>query len=331
MLLSLFLAAMIFPPSPDDAAIADAQQRFRTAIAAPAQPEAKLVAGADADPCVTSYSTIYWDRPPAILSRIDWHRADYARYQQGNPDSVVASLENRIEIAHGADIAFLQPAPAQVQPILAAAADLIRLCHGVAPLGPPLPVGEIDRPVGPFPSGAIGERRKLSPIVPGSGGHRCVFSAVPELEFDYPGARAISASWTARPRVLVFDTNALSISINPQGPAVSGWRDLGVMVSFTVASAAHHYHPIASARILVDGRAVPIALRARSPDWSDYYVGVMPLDDADNGPLVAALAAGKIAELRLYDAEGVWIGRWDYDVRTLRDVPASLAIAQWRC
>ncbi len=193
-----------------------------------------------------------------------------------------------------------------------------------------------------MPGGAIGVRNRLGPLVPGTHGHRCVFTAVPEVVLEYDRAPANFARYEANPRILVFDINALEVDVyrqaqTPAGDAEHVWRTLGASLYFNVASGAYQRLRIASAKAFVNSRSLDVALDvvqgadSLDPALLDHYVSVHPHDRSDDAVAIAAIARGSVAEIRLYDAQGNWVGRWDYDVRTLHDMPAALAASDWSC
>ncbi len=194
----------------------------------------------------------------------------------------------------------------------------------------------------------VGERFKVTdrPYAP----PHCRFRAVPEMTIPIPekaggyvgpmySATAHetdpAAFLPARDGTFFFYPKRV-----PDGDAVPGdWRGLYQgSLAFWIKGDEFRKDQVTAAELAIDGRKIDVDWLINQNDTSSARFGsstggndvrLEPRSRTDTR-IVAELAAGKMATIRLYAAEQL-LGERSFDVSTLRLVPDALAAANWAC
>jgi hypothetical protein len=244
----------------NNAAIADAQRRFRASIEQSTTLGNRFVTGRNDEPCVTKFATMQAGKTEEQVIAdglwIRWKDADRVTFEPGKPDAE-PWWRNYVQVASPAGTWPLHPSPEQVGAMMAAANELIALCKtaaapAAAPAPAPVPAKRTFQVTASMvttdPVGGLFRRHYYDMPLTGKNGDRYRISwqsSVPvNLDFsdtydaDYPdGATIFDLSSTATvtlledgEHILVFDQMATEYpedngsSGSLLGPSLEGGR-----------------------------------------------------------------------------------------------------------
>jgi hypothetical protein len=119
----------------NNAAIADAQRRFRASIEQSTTLGNRFVTGRNDEPCVTKFATMQAGKTEEQVIAdglwIRWKDADRVTFEPGRPDAE-PWWRNYVEVGSPTGTWPLHPSPEQVGAMMAAANELIALCKTAA-------------------------------------------------------------------------------------------------------------------------------------------------------------------------------------------------------
>ena len=177
--------------------------------------------------------------------------------------------------------------------------------------------------------GNISERHAVDPDILGT--PQCRFRAIPQLLLTDNRPPVVKR---AAYRVLPSEGGKESrFALGAQsGERVENWQGILADPQIVLDSPRH---VAARATISVDGRDIDVAV---APHQETDYAGPTKFTSTlsvsptryNPGGLLAAIARGSNMIVRIYSGSAV-LSEWNFDVRTLRHVPAALKGASWTC